>query len=195
MQVLIPLKRLDEAKLRLADLVGPPERRRLMETMLAHVARTAVAAGLGPVALATSEPGAGELAARLGVDVVSDGGLPWNAGLIRARDSLDPRPDALLFLAGDLPLLTTAELQQLAAATEPVVVARARDGGTNALLLQPPTAIDPAFGMPASAAVHRALARRAGLVARVIDLPGLALDVDTPDDLRAAGLQALPRAG
>ena len=41
----------------------------------------------------------------------------------------------------------------------------------------------PRRGEPASATVHANAAREAGLEARVVDLPGLAFDVDTPDDL------------
>jgi len=40
------------------------------------------------------------------------------------------------------------------------------------------------FGEPSSAAVHAFATAEAGLAARIIDLPGLAFDVDTPDDLR-----------
>jgi 2-phospho-L-lactate guanylyltransferase (CobY/MobA/RfbA family) len=39
------------------------------------------------------------------------------------------------------------------------------------------------FGEPASAAVHAALARDAGLEHTIVDLPGLAFDVDRPADL------------
>ncbi|HST41030.1 MAG TPA: hypothetical protein VLK58_16060, partial [Conexibacter sp.] len=64
--------------------------------------------------------------------------------------------------------------------------------GTNALLLSPPDAIAPAFGA-GSCARHVAAARRAGATCRVLRLPSIALDLDTPDDLEA--LRALPRLG
>ena len=54
--------------------------------------------------------------------------------------------------------------------------------GTNALVLSPPDAIAPSFG-PGSLARHVAAAEQAGVPHSVEDVPGLALDVDTPADL------------
>ncbi|HZD69550.1 MAG TPA: 2-phospho-L-lactate guanylyltransferase, partial [Actinomycetes bacterium] len=68
-----------------------------------------------------------------------------------------------------------------AAAQAPVVVVPSRDGaGTNALAWRDPAWFAPAFG-PDSAARHLALPGAARL-----DDSGLALDVDTLEDLRAA---------
>ena len=54
--------------------------------------------------------------------------------------------------------------------------------GTNALLLSPPTAIEPAFG-PGSCERHLELARQAEVSCRVEKVPSLMLDIDTPEDL------------
>jgi 2-phospho-L-lactate guanylyltransferase len=50
-------------------------------------------------------------------------------------------------------------------------------------LLTPPDALTPAFG-PGSRDRHVANARAEGGHPRVVEVPTLALDVDTPDDLR-----------
>jgi 2-phospho-L-lactate guanylyltransferase len=61
----------------------------------------------------------------------------------------------------------------------------ARDGrGTNCLVCSPPDSIEPVFGTD-SFARHQAAARRLGIRAEVVLLPGLGLDVDTPGDLGA----------
>jgi 2-phospho-L-lactate/phosphoenolpyruvate guanylyltransferase len=187
-QILIPLKRLAVAKQRLAPVLDPDERRRLMLSMLEHVCRQASAAGVGPVALATSEREAGRLAAALRIGVVADGGLPWNEGLRHALGALEPQPPGVLYLAADLPLVTAAEISELvtAAAHPGVVIGRAHDGGTNALGLWPASAFTPVFGTASSASEHARLAEQAGLRSRVLDLPGIALDVDTPDDVMRA---------
>jgi 2-phospho-L-lactate guanylyltransferase (CobY/MobA/RfbA family) len=39
------------------------------------------------------------------------------------------------------------------------------------------------FGEPQSAAVHAQTTATTGLAARIVDVPGLAFDVDTPADL------------
>ncbi|MDX6524001.1 MAG: Guanylyl transferase CofC like, partial [Gaiellales bacterium] len=56
LQIVIPLKHLDDAKRRLHPEIGSEQRRTLMLSMLGHVATEALAADLGPVALASSEP-------------------------------------------------------------------------------------------------------------------------------------------
>ncbi len=183
--VLIPLKRLDTAKSRLRSALSGAERRRLMSVMIAQVVRAAVAAGAGRVALASSDPGAPALAAGLGVACLSDGGLAWNAGLAHARALLPSPAPAVLYLAGDLPLLAPDDVAALidAGASATAVVGRAHDGGTNALWVAPADAFEPAFGTPGSAAVHAALAAGCGLAVAMVDRPGLAHDVDTPADL------------
>jgi 2-phospho-L-lactate guanylyltransferase len=196
--VLIPLKRLDTAKSRLRSALSGAERRRLMSVMIAQVVRAAVAADAGRVALASSDPGAPALAAGLGVACLSDGGLAWNAGLAHARALLPSPAPAVLYLAGDLPLLAPDDVAALidAGASATAVVGRAHDGGTNALWVAPADALEPAFGTPQSATVHAASAVAAGLRPVVLDRPGLAYDVDTPADLAHARrlLAACPTA-
>ncbi len=79
--------------------------------------------------------------------------------------------------------LRPAELAGLLTGPSPVVIVPDRHGtGTNALVLSPPDAIAPSFG-PGSFARHVAAAEQAGVPHSVEDVPGLALDVDTPADL------------
>jgi 2-phospho-L-lactate guanylyltransferase len=189
-QTIIGLKRLDIAKQRLTSHLRPIDRRRLMLSMLEAVVAVAQSADLGPVALATSEPTAPGLAHKLGVTLLSDGDLPWNDGLGHALASLTPRPARVLYLAADIPLVTAAELLAFVAAapTPGVAIARARDAGTNALLVTPSDAMRPMFGSPRSSEVHAAAAGAANLPFRVLDIAGLALDVDTIEDARDAGV-------
>ncbi len=66
-----------------------------------------------------------------------------------------------------------------------VIVVPDRHGdGTNALLLTPPDAIQPAFG-PGSRERHERLAEEAGATCTAIAVATLGLDVDTVDDLAA----------
>ena len=92
----------------------------------------------------------------------------------------------VLLVPGDCPALDAAEVDELLTSAEPgVVIVPDRHGsGTNALLLDPPTVITPAFG-PGSFARHAALAAAADAKVRVGRLPSLELDVDTPGDLEA----------
>jgi 2-phospho-L-lactate guanylyltransferase len=188
--VLIPVKRLDDAKQRLAPALTPEQRRSLMQSMVGHVVSVALEAAVGPVALASSDPAVAELGERLGVRLVSDGGLPWNEGLVHAREQLGFHR-AVLYLAGDLPRLSAGEVRQLAevAGASTAVIGRAYDAGTNALGVNPPDAMAPCFGVDRSSEVHAQKAARAWLRVVVLDLPGVAFDVDTPEDAARAGLR------
>jgi 2-phospho-L-lactate guanylyltransferase len=88
--------------------------------------------------------------------------------------------DGLLVVAADLPLASAAGLERVLAAGEaPVAVVPSHDGGgTNVLAWRDPGSFAPSFG-PDSAARHLAVP---GAVR--VDEPGLALDVDTVEDLR-----------
>lgn len=97
----------------------------------------------------------------------------------------------ILVLPADLPLLTEHDLTTLATALRPavsapkaghVVLAPSHDGGTNALGLAPPHAIDFAFG-PQSFDRHRALAQTATCTVTVVRSPTLDYDLDLPEDL------------
>jgi 2-phospho-L-lactate guanylyltransferase len=114
-----------------------------------------------------------------------------NEALEQARRFVIERgADALLVLPSDLPLVTPQEIGALLAAAQdkPVAIAPSRDGGTNALLLQPP-ALESAplrfeFGEQ-SFRRHQAQAEARGLAYTVIRSELLALDVDWPEDLLA----------
>ena len=115
-----------------------------------------------------------------------------NPALQEARGAVDA--DRLLVLPADLPGVSAAALAPIlaagdAAGTPSVVLAPDRHGrGTNALLLDPPDVIDPAFGV-SSRSGHAWLASSAD--AAFVEVPGvLALDVDTPDDLLLAEAEA-----
>ena len=71
----------------------------------------------------------------------------------------------------------------IASAMNDCAIARATDGGTNALSMRPAGAMRTCFGEPHSARLHAALAAEAGLAHAIVDLPGLAFDLDRPEDL------------
>ena len=71
--ILIPVKKLSNAKQRLATVLDQPTRTRLARAMLTDVAETIVSwAGHPPVALVTSDPFATALARKLGFEIIPD---------------------------------------------------------------------------------------------------------------------------
>ncbi len=176
--VLIPVKRLDGAKSRLAESLDQDERADLVREMLAHVLKVVKDADVGPVTIVSAEPL--ELD---GVPRFDDRGLPWNEALTAGM--ADVTEPVVAIVAADLPLLAFEDVRALVMATPEcgLAIARATDGGTNAVSMRPPGSVTTHFGEPGSAAVHERAAWTAGADAHVLDCPGLAFDVDTPEDI------------
>jgi 2-phospho-L-lactate guanylyltransferase len=192
---LVPLKRLAYAKTRLEGILTPPERAGLMHAMLADVLTALESVPeVGRVTLVSSEPAAEPLAARHEVAFWHDRGLPWNEALTAATAAVVSEPVAAI-VSADVPLATAYDLSALVRSVPPrgIAIARALDGGTNAVVLAPPGAVDTCFGTPASADRHARIAARAGLDAVVVDRPALALDLDSEADV--ARFLASDRAG
>ena len=184
--VLIPMKPLAAAKERLAPALSTDERRRLSLAMLADV--IAAARGFDRVWVLNSDADAAGLARDAGVEAVPDPtpGAGLNASLSAAtRAAIADGAGGVLIVSADLPSARADDLIALAASTG-VALAPDRAGvGTNAMWRSPGDQIDVAFG-PNSLAAHAERARAAGTPALVASRPGLALDVDTPDDLAEA---------
>ena len=100
----------------------------------------------------------------------------------------------LLALPGDIPLVRRADIRQLLAAhrgARAFTIVPAHDRrGSNAVLCTPAAAVPLRFGDD-SFFPHLAAARACGIEPQVVDLPRIALDIDTPDDL-AQLLEARP---
>jgi 2-phospho-L-lactate/phosphoenolpyruvate guanylyltransferase len=177
--VLVPLKHLDDAKTRLSAVLSPEERAALMLELLQGVLRAAREAAVGPITVVSSES-----LAPNGIARFDDRCLPWNDALAAAMREVVSEPIAAV-VSADLPRVTAEDVRALVLATPDrgMAIARALDGGTNAVSMRPPGAVTTHFGEPRSAAVHAQATAAAGLAARILDLPGLAFDVDTPDDL------------
>jgi 2-phospho-L-lactate/phosphoenolpyruvate guanylyltransferase len=178
--VLVPLKRLDDAKTRLAAVLTADERAALMLELLQGVLAAVKEADVGPITVVSSEP-----LAPNGVPRFDDRGLAWNDALAAAMRAVVTEP-IVTVVSADLPRITAEDVRALVAATPDhgMAIARALDGGTNAVSMRPAGAVRTHFGEPSSASVHALATAEAGLAARIIDLPGLAFDVDTPGDLQ-----------
>lgn len=186
--ILVPLKRLAEAKTRLAPVLSAEERAALMLDLLHVVLAAAEEADVGPITLVSAEPVAPEGVARF-----DDRGLAWNDALAAAMREVVSEPVAAV-VSADLPRVAAEDIRALVAATPErgLAIARALDGGTNAVSMRPPAVSMTHFGTPQSAVVHAQATAADGLAARIVDLPGLAFDIDTPADL--AELHAVARS-
>jgi 2-phospho-L-lactate/phosphoenolpyruvate guanylyltransferase len=191
----LPVKSFGRAKQRLRP--AGVDRAELAAAMVGDVLEALGAVrGLDGVVVVSAEDPAGRTA---GIEWVHDPDeVGQSAAALRGvRTAVARGAHRVLLVPGDCPALDPPEVDALLESAEPgVVIVPDRHGsGTNALLLDPPTVLTPAFG-PGSFARHAALAHAAGATVRVGRLPSLELDVDTPGDLAAlrAALTALPGA-
>ena len=188
-RIIVPHRGLEHAKTRLAGVLDPEQRAALAERLLRHVLEVAVAAG-PQVVVISPDPGLASLVTATGGRLSVQHGLGLNAGLTQARDeALADGVEVLAVLHGDLPELSAGDVTALLAAVDgpcpAVAIAPDAAGrGTNGLALAPPTVIGFSFGRD-SFAVHSSAAEGVGARLTVVHRPGLAFDVDTPDDLAA----------
>jgi 2-phospho-L-lactate/phosphoenolpyruvate guanylyltransferase len=198
--VVLPVKRFDAAKQRLAGGIDDERRRQLAAAMVADVLEAIGAARtIDRVIVVTGEPLAQELAAEAGAEVVPD---PKDAGHVEAALAGIARAEVegaerVVLLAGDCPLLDPRELDRLLTGIPEryVGVVPDRHGtGTNGLLLSPPDAILPAFG-EGSRGRHVEAARQAGIAYGLEELPSIELDLDTPADVIALTRELAKRPG
>jgi 2-phospho-L-lactate/phosphoenolpyruvate guanylyltransferase len=185
-RIIVPHRGLDVAKTRLAPVLDAAERVELARKLLARVLAGAREACTDVVVITPSaslEP----IVTAAGARLVVQAGMGLNQGLDQARhEALADGIETLAVLHGDLPNLTGADVRALISATPaPTGVAIAPDragAGTNGLAMRPPGAIGFQFG-PGSFAAHRSAAEAAGLPIAIVKRPGLAFDLDTPEDL------------
>ena len=89
-------------------------------------------------------------------------------------------------MPGDVPLATAEEIGRVLELHGPapaMTIVPSRDRrGSNAIACSPPDLISFRFGDD-SFYPHLAVAREQGIEPRICPLPGLGLDIDTPDDL------------
>jgi 2-phospho-L-lactate guanylyltransferase len=192
MWAVLPAKDFADAKQRLAGVLSAAERRQLFRTMFADVLAALVATrSLDGIAVMTRDPEAAEMGALHGARILSE---PANLGQTEAVSRavsvlVADGIDGVATFPGDIPLADPAEIETAlrhhSNATPPAMtIVPAHDRrGSNCIALSPPTLIEFQFGND-SFTPHLAAARAQQVEPTILDLPGLALDIDTPEDLR-----------
>jgi 2-phospho-L-lactate guanylyltransferase len=198
----VPVKELDRAKQRLAPSLSPRARRELMLAMIEDVfAALAGVSGLAGLLVVTVDPAARLLAERYVARCSERGARDGHTGAVAAAARLLAREgcDGMLTVPGDIPLMTPEEIARLIAVHRPApsfTIAPSHDErGSNAIICSPPQAVPLRFGED-SFFPHLAAAEARGIRPTVLRLPGIARDIDNPEDVaRLARLGRHTRAG
>jgi 2-phospho-L-lactate/phosphoenolpyruvate guanylyltransferase len=176
-RILIPCKPLHSGKTRLAGVLPEQERAALCASLLAQT--IALAAGIAPTTVVTSDPAAADICRHHNAQVFAEPArADLNTALTAAYRDFSPR-DAVLVLPIDLPLLTSATILRICADEDLMTIVPDRvQRGTNLLLL--PRQFDQSFRFrygTDSFGQHRAEAQRLGVSCRVCLFPDAAFDL------------------
>jgi 2-phospho-L-lactate guanylyltransferase len=137
----------------------------------------------------TLDPWAEALAQQHGARIITAGAREGHTGaVVTAAGQLKAEGvPAFLTLPGDIPAAKAMEIEaiiQAANAAPAFIIAPAHDEqGSNAILMSPPDAVKLRFGED-SYFPHLAAARAAGITPHILPLPGIAMDIDHPADIR-----------
>lgn len=177
---IVPVKSFRTGNQRLIPALDDDRRARLGRALPAHVIRIAEASGLIPL-IVTADAEVAEWATLSGIPSHPDPGRGLDEAASAGVEWAIRSGSRWIVLHGDLPLLTTSDLRPLMRIVSRGLnpIAPSADGGTSAI--GGTGAVDFGFGV---ASFHRHLPRLPE--PSVVVRRGLALDVDSPRDLRVA---------
>ncbi len=187
--ILIPVKNLKNAKQRLAAVLDQAARTALAQAMVHDVLEAVAGCKRRPeVAVVTNDAFASDLAQHFGFQIIRDDANASETAAIEMATRVCESQGAkhTLVIPGDIPLITSPELEQVFAAAPEngsLLVPAADRRGTNAAFRRPANLFPLRFGND-SFKPHLNAAQHTGLPCVVLSIPGIALDVDNPRDLQ-----------
>ena len=191
--ILVPIKNTSTAKQRLSSILDQPSRTKLAQAML-HDVLTALHECLGrrkendlTVAIVSSDPFATEVARGYKFQVIPDPANPGETGAIEMATQvcIERGADSTLVVPADIPLIQSWEIEEIfkhVPAKGSLLVPAGDGRGTNAAFRRPANLFPLRFGND-SFKPHHAAAQATGKPCIVLNLPGIAVDVDNPEDL------------
>ncbi len=186
---IVPMKPFGEAKQRLAGSLDENARVELSREMFTGTLRVlSRTREITRVAVVSRDADVLKLGRKFGAWAMWESGSDLNSALEQAtRVAVANGAKKVLIVPADLPYLQTNDIQQmieLGKRAPRVVIAPAqRDGGTNALLVNPAGLIHYEYGEK-SFARHVELAERAGAAVEIYPSETIAFDLDLPEDLK-----------
>ena len=199
MWAVVPSKQFGVAKKRLAALLSEAERVALAEVMLCDVlAALHASTEVSGIIVVSKEPAAQRLAEKYGAHFVPEAHNDLSLAVAQGGAfAATCGARAMLMVPGDVPLVTAREVDQLVrlhgSGIGLTLVPDRERTGTNGLAVSPIDLITFSYGVD-SFSIHAEAARAAGGSVQVLELDGLSLDIDTPEDVRALMAYEQPSA-
>ncbi len=190
MWIILPLKALSPVKSRLAPVLSPDQREGLMKAMIEDVlAAVQNCPQVEGTLVVSRDPAVPALAADFGVEVLNlEKDEDLNSAVKAASDYLfEKGVKRALILHGDIPTARSSDLSRMieeGAQSDLTLLACRHGQGTNALLTTLPAQIPFLYGHD-SFQQHLQAARKLELSITTIEIPNLALDVNSAEDLLA----------
>jgi 2-phospho-L-lactate guanylyltransferase len=186
---IIPMKPLADSKTRLAGHISPEQRADLVIGMLWRVLMAVKGtAATDLIWVVGGDQRVRNLARNQDVLWLPDPGRNLNDTLGKSFDRAFGQGKSAMYVAGDLPFLKASDLHTVVRASRrenQITLSPARrDGGTNCILVPKGVAFLPEMGNR-SFTKHLGQAAKLGISVALCHSPGLAFDLDTPEDLES----------
>src|SRR5450755_3862573 len=186
--LLVPVKSMGNAKQRLAHALDQPHRTQFAEAMLRDV--LTAAAGVADrldVFLVTGDSSAQAVAREFNFRIIEDRRNESETAAIEMATAWceEHGYDTTVVIPGDIPLVTSAELNAVLDATPPegaLFVPAYDRRGSNCIVRRPANIIPLRFGND-SFLPHCEAMRKTGKPLVILELPGIGLDIDQPHEL------------
>lgn len=186
--VIIPVKRLDNAKSRLSPFLTNDERKQFCLKMLEDVLRTVKSTRhINQTVVISSDSAVLRIAETFGAAHLKEEKTGLNEAVSEAIGwCVEKGATSVIVLPADIPLVTPTDLKRMLSLGEKasIVISSSRSGkGTNTLLLTPPN-VSPTFYGPNSFQKHIQEALKRKISLRKFRSSRIAFDIDTVEDLK-----------
>jgi len=185
--VLIPIKKLSQAKGRLGNVLNPEQRACLVLAMLRDMLATLRRNDIEDIWLVAQDEAVITLGTEFDARAIPETNPQgYNQAVAQGLRAIAPNRSVIV-LPADVPLIATHDIDRLThlnSNKRPCVgiVPDRHKSGTNGLFLSTADLIEPVFGS-SSFMGHQIAATKSGINPNIIPSKNLALDIDTADDL------------
>ncbi|WP_455277595.1 2-phospho-L-lactate guanylyltransferase [[Eubacterium] cellulosolvens] len=185
--MIIPVKDLEYSKSRLSSCLSPEERRLLTLAMFKDVLNSANESNIEEIVAISNDHLVLKTAKYFGAKTLEE---KEQRGINYAiQNGIDycvkKGANSILINPADMPLIKGGDLNRIIGLNKPpgvVLVPSHRFDGTNIMMLNPPNAIPVRYGMN-SPRFHLREALIKGIYPKVLNIPNVSLDIDSPQDL------------